>query len=174
MVCTRLVVNAVGQEVTSRRGQLYRCSSLRGRQVNVAIVGTKAPTRVVAESTLADPALQPFIHDFSVVVVDKKQSTRFMIFFKNHTYLPINKSLPQLHRGDLLVMRMCENGLPVHLRAGDRSLTDFVVKSFLDKVALRNRTRRRKHPLRLVRPQPTRRSSRLAHISRSPRSSHLA
>ncbi len=93
------------------------------------------PRFPLAEGHFADAIVQPYIHNCSVIVLEKSQVHNFMVFFKNHRRLPINRSLRALQcedalRGDVLVMRSASRNLAsvVNMRGRDSVLADFVVK----------------------------------------------
>jgi len=77
-------------------------------------------------------AIQPYVHDCIVEVIEDGRTHLFRVFFKNHHRLPPNSTLPARLRyfhGDILVMRAAalDPLSVVHMRERDISLADFLV-----------------------------------------------
>lgn len=119
------------------RSRLYPSSGIKPIQVQVPTrcvrpareVGPRFP---FAESILDGAAIQPYVHDCIVEVIEDRRTHLFRVFFKNHRRLPPNSTLPARLRyfhGDILVMRAAalDPLSVVHMRERDISLADFLV-----------------------------------------------
>lgn len=93
------------------------------------------PRFPLVEGHFADAGVVPYIHNCSVIVLEKNEVHKFVVFFKNHCRLPINHSLGVLNgehalRGDVLVMRSSSRNPAsvVNMRGRDNALADYIVK----------------------------------------------
>ena len=66
------------------------------------------------EALFEDHQVHPYIHDTIVRVIEEDgREHRFLVFCQNHVHLPLNPALQFLWRGDIVVMRMVQNGVAV-------------------------------------------------------------
>ncbi|KAJ7122129.1 hypothetical protein C8R44DRAFT_735847 [Mycena epipterygia] len=82
------------------------------------------------ESVMNDYGFQSHVHDIDVELWHGRSITRFRVFFKRHVRLPQNGYAPVM--GDIVIMRVSTSNLNsvVNMRSTDRSLSDFVLRSF--------------------------------------------
>lgn len=75
-------------------------------------------------------ALQSYIHDCAIVIIEAGRRHTFRLFFKNHVFLPRNSSIRTgFWRGDIVVMRCATRASQqyVHVRSNDAALIDYAV-----------------------------------------------
>jgi hypothetical protein len=87
---------------------------------------------------MAHVKVQPYVHNTRVYVRDGDEIHRFMVFYKRHCRLPVNRAVPGIERrfrGDVLVLRESLTILPkyvgwryVNMRAHDHVLVDFAME----------------------------------------------
>lgn len=130
------------------RSRLYSTHLGRALQVLVptqCIFPAKqpGPRYPVAEGVLANSTIQPYIHDCIVNVTEGKQIHRFRVFYKRHSRLRNNRSLPhiaglQAFRGDIVVMRVgaLHELSVVNMRGHDARISDWMICRFVQVVVL--------------------------------------
>lgn len=127
------------------RSRLYSTVGLRPMQVTVrarCANRTRHATRYpFAESVFEDAAVQPYIHNCIVKVHEGCNMYRFMIFFKRHCNLRLNKTLSTLStrclfRGDIVVMRVAARNefSVVNMRERDTILADWVIPRLVQRL----------------------------------------
>jgi hypothetical protein len=118
------------------RGRFYSSSLQRPLQTVIATRCSPHPHQYYpfAESVLASPKLQPYVHDLEATVVERRNTYRYRVFFKRHCRLSINLSLYGLNpesrlRGDVVVMRVGSkgDGALVNMRERDTVISDYLV-----------------------------------------------
>ncbi|OJT05512.1 hypothetical protein TRAPUB_3668 [Trametes pubescens] len=78
----------------------------------------------LVESVLGDMSIQPYVHNCSVSILHKNRWSQYIVFFKLHSRLPVNRSVSFVARshsirGDVAVMRIGFDGRVVNMRHGD-------------------------------------------------------
>jgi hypothetical protein len=85
-----------------------------------------------AESIFGDAVTQPYVHNCIAEVHEGTATHRYMIFFKRHRRLQINRTITPAaaaFRGDAIVMRIAANNtsLVVNMRERDTIISDWVM-----------------------------------------------
>lgn len=86
----------------------------------------------LVESVLGDMSIQPYVHNCSVSILHKNRWSQYIVFFKLHSRLPVNRSVSFVARshsirGDVAVMRIGFDGRVVNMRHGDAVVADQIV-----------------------------------------------
>lgn len=86
----------------------------------------------LVEGVLDDMSIQPYVHNCSVSVLHKNRWSRYIVFFKVHRRLPVNRAVSLVARtrsirGDVVVMRIGVDGRVVGMRHGDAVVADQIV-----------------------------------------------
>ncbi|KAF7365943.1 hypothetical protein MVEN_00469700 [Mycena venus] len=83
------------------------------------------------ETVMDHQKLQPFIHDFVLVVKHGSTHSHFRVFLKHHKRLPQNRALGI--QGDLLVLRVAAKNPDsvVNIRSSDRKRIDTILKKIV-------------------------------------------
>lgn len=115
------------------RSRLYASEHGQPVFIPVPTLGTQAARFPLLENHIAGLRIQPFIHDCLVVVRQGRRSHRFRVFCKNHSSLPINRTIRNLGntqwRGDIMIMRVGKKHSVVNMRGcTDAKLSDFLVQ----------------------------------------------
>jgi len=61
------------------------------------------------EPLFRDRHIQPFVHESRVKFIQQGRQHNYLIFCQNHLHLPLNSSLQDRWRGDIVVMRVAQN-----------------------------------------------------------------
>lgn len=85
------------------------------------------------ESVLKDLVIQPYVHNCSVRVLHKNRISTYLLFYRLHRHLPVNRAVSLVSRsssvrGDVVVMRTNDDGRVVGMRHGDAVIADEIVK----------------------------------------------
>ncbi|THH19567.1 hypothetical protein EUX98_g8746 [Antrodiella citrinella] len=146
MVNTRIYTRPDGNaQNVYINGRLYAAEQPRPRNVGVPTRCTPSLRYPCPESVLDGSRLQPYVHDCTARVKDGRHVYDFVVFFKNHRYLPLSTSLRSLTnaavRGDIVIMRLGTHGRVVNLRQRDSALADFVITRFLEAAPIKQHLR---------------------------------
>lgn len=115
------------------RCRLYSTSCHRPRQVEMltrcADASHGSPHFPMAEALLQEAALQPYIHNCQVTVVEGRHTYQYCVFFKRHCRLPANRLLNNIHefRGDVAIMRIGAQTRVVNMRGRDSVIADDII-----------------------------------------------
>ncbi|KAJ3845691.1 hypothetical protein EV368DRAFT_53653, partial [Lentinula lateritia] len=104
----------ISTKVTTKgiRARLYSAGSARPRAITTHVrqnITDPANSRfVLASHLLAEPRLQPYIHDVTLKIRHCGKVYEFLVFFKRHKRLPLNLSVQNLGgrdvQGDILLV----------------------------------------------------------------------
>jgi len=156
MVNTRTYILTTDDNVKRIRGRIYSTELGKARRVPIPTACMPGLCYPGVEQLMSASQTQSYVHDLCIDVQDGSRVFSFVVFFKNHAYLPLNRSLPDLGlKGDVVVMRKGVRGALVNMRERDRFLSDFLVARFAQ-IPTRERIRRHRLPLVVVRHRITR------------------
>lgn len=118
------------------RSRLYsvtesRDTEPRFRPCQTTVATTCAPHAryPVVEEVMDHGDIQPFIHNIPVTIRDDNLVYRYMLFYKNHVSLPLNRSIPtHVFRGDAVIMRTGNRSQYVNMRGRDAALADMIME----------------------------------------------
>lgn len=88
---------------------------------------------VLASDLLSNPQLQSYIHDLTVTIRHRRILYKFRVFFKRHSYLPVNRSIQGLGggrmEGDVLLVACGTNVSVRNLKSGvETRAADIAIK----------------------------------------------
>lgn len=116
------------------QARIYSASSLRPKFVPIATQDNGVRRFAFLEGVIEGGKLQPYIHFAEVNVIHRGRCHQFYIFFKNHRYLPENRTVRAMTsdiswHGDVVIMRGSYRGIGVvNMRQNDAKLADFALK----------------------------------------------
>lgn len=117
-------------QAESVRGRFYPSCGFVPRTLAVDVFDDATRLYPVVESIFTDMGTQPKIHDYEIVIFEEDKVHRFDIFFKNHLYLPRNRTITTADwRGDIFIMRRAQSGHKhyVNVRSDDATRIDWAV-----------------------------------------------
>lgn len=117
---------------SSRKGAIYNTvqTQIVPKRRGPGGVGANMPRRYPwVETVFRDRDIQPVIHEAHVRFIQQGRQYDYLIFCQNHLHLPLNSSLQDRWRGDIVVIRVAQNpdiGI-VNARAEDTLLIDEMI-----------------------------------------------
>ncbi|KAL1941690.1 hypothetical protein VTO73DRAFT_7129 [Trametes versicolor] len=128
----------------------------------------------LVEGVMGDMSIQSYVHNCAVSVHHRKCWSRYIVFFKLHRRLPVNRAVSLVARshsirGDVAVMRVGFDGRVVNMCHGDAVVADQIVTKLAETMAsVRNRNMK-KTPTELMIVTTVARSRRQRKIARERR-----
>ncbi|OJT05509.1 hypothetical protein TRAPUB_3671 [Trametes pubescens] len=109
----------------------------------------------LVESVLGDMSIQPYVHNCSVSILHKNRWSQYIVFFKLHSRLPVNRSVSFVARshsirGDVAVMRIGFDGRVVNMRHGDAVVADQIVTKLAETMASMRYRKLKRAPTELM------------------------
>ncbi|TDL14238.1 hypothetical protein BD410DRAFT_734385, partial [Rickenella mellea] len=86
-----------------------------------------------------DAAVQPYVHDCIIHVQEGETTHTFVVFYKRHVRLSINRAISSPIRGDVIIARVGSRnkGCVVNMRGRDAAVSDWVVARLVSRYCRR-------------------------------------